>query len=348
MGVLFACDPQQPTDAARALDPRVGQLSQWVPYRHPVHGSLYFLSRFELRQEDVPPDGPPDPSARPITIADLPRVRVDFVQANWLGRFYFGRLPRADEWRFAVEGQDGWRYPWGDNHHNVLLANTFELGIYRRTRVGTFESGRDPARRDSCYDLIGNVQEWTSTPFIEVLLSRIHRGTLVDAFDNKVIEFRGLHDEFLVSIPGAAPFDPWGYASPFVAEALRSLADPQIEGLEWIALGFGYDQDLESGIVRDADWYRRLGVDPRLPAEWTDSLGVRLATDPLTFLIRLGEAEGRPSAQEIRMLGGFVGRYLSEFRIAARTLSQLDRETLGMSEPGDWARAAMQILGMRW
>jgi len=346
---MAACSRQKPAENPHPLDLRVEQLSQWVPYYHPGDGGLYFLSRFELRREDVPPDGPADPRESPIGVADLPRVRLDFVQANWLAKYYFGRLPRADEWRHAVEGDDGWRYPWGDNNPSVLLANTFELGLYRSTRVGTFESGRDPVRADACYDLIGNVQEWTCTPFLQLLLYRIHRGTLLDPSGVKVTDSRPLYDDYLRPMTAIGwPFNPWGYASPLIVEALPSLSDPDLPSLAWITIGFSFQDALGSGTGRDADWYRRLGAVERLPREWTDSLGVRLATDPLTFLTRLDAASGAPGAQEIRALAGFLGRYIADFRTAAGRLQALDRDALGLPAPSEWARAAMKILGVAW
>lgn len=93
---------------------------------------------------------------------DHPVVGVSWHDAiaycQWLsektGRTY--RLPTEAEWEKAARGTDGLIYPWGDEWQ----AGHCNCSGDQTTPVTAYPTGESPY---GCYDMIGNVWEWTST-----------------------------------------------------------------------------------------------------------------------------------------------------------------------------------------
>src|SRR5579862_1236499 len=91
-----------------------------------------------------------------------PVVHVNAYEAEaycaWAGR----RLPSEAQWEAAAAGSERRRYPWGDGPWSPELAN---LDCYYGDvcDVDAFAGVGSPF---GCVQMLGNVWEWTSTPFL--------------------------------------------------------------------------------------------------------------------------------------------------------------------------------------
>jgi formylglycine-generating enzyme required for sulfatase activity len=71
--------------------------------------------------------------------------------AKWSGK----RLPSQFEWQLAAQGNDGRKWPWGDEFHGTYCNNIFN----RPTPVNAFPKGQSPY---GVLDLVGNVWQMTN------------------------------------------------------------------------------------------------------------------------------------------------------------------------------------------
>jgi len=101
-----------------------------------------------------------DPDWRAYFGPNQPVVGVSWYEAEAFARFSGARLPTESEWERAARGEDGRRYPWGDDwdpsraHHRGGARHTLPIGC--------FPAGRSP---HGLWDCAGNVWEWVADPF---------------------------------------------------------------------------------------------------------------------------------------------------------------------------------------
>ncbi|MHC4110939.1 MAG: formylglycine-generating enzyme family protein [Planctomycetota bacterium] len=93
----------------------------------------------------------------PTGLENHPVVYVDLDDARAYARWAGKRLPTEGEWQYAAQGTDGRTYPWG-NHWKEGVCNKGKTG--NTTTVTKFPDGRSPF---GCYDMCGNVWEWTES-----------------------------------------------------------------------------------------------------------------------------------------------------------------------------------------
>lgn len=170
-------EDERPQRTVNVADFRIGKYpvtnAEYAHFlaEHPVHPEPRRAGWF-LRQ---PPPGK----------ADHPVVGVSWHDAvaycTWLctktARRY--RLPTEAEWEKAARGVDGRRYPWG----NEWQDGAANIGGSDTTPVSQYDAGVSP---DGCFDLLGNVQEWTDTA--AGWEERIYRG---GSYRSTLAEIRG-------------------------------------------------------------------------------------------------------------------------------------------------------------
>jgi len=144
----------------------------WRP--HTVHLPAYKIGKYPIVNQQYAKFVEHDPERRPrkagwrFSVPPPDKLNHPVVGITWYdalayclwlsqetGRKY--RLPTEAEWEKAARGgQDDRRYPWG----NELRPDCCNYQTDGTTPVDQYELGQSPY---GCYDMVGNVWEWTST-----------------------------------------------------------------------------------------------------------------------------------------------------------------------------------------
>ena len=125
---------------------------------YPVTNAQY--QRFVRDVGHTPPQDWTDGSY-PVNRGDHPVVWVTCEDAEAYADYVGGRLPTFAEWQYAARGADDRLFPWGYDI-DTPRCNTAELGAGTTTPVLSFRDGISPF---GCYDMVGNVWEWTDTTY---------------------------------------------------------------------------------------------------------------------------------------------------------------------------------------
>ena len=126
----------------------------------------FHIDRFEVTNEQYltfvnatghalpePADGGP---LRDPELAKHPVVNVTYTDAVTYAKWAGKRLATEEEWERAARGVDGRAYPWGSGFDRTK-CNVSGKGT---APVGSFPDDLSPA---GCYDMAGNVSEWTAS-----------------------------------------------------------------------------------------------------------------------------------------------------------------------------------------
>ncbi len=161
---------------------------------YPVTNAQY--QRFVQDTGHTPPQDWRD-DRYPEHRGDHPVVWVTYEDAAAYARYMGARLPTFQEWQYAARGTDDRLFPWG-SEIDKPRCNTAELGAGTTTPVVAFREGASPF---GCYDMVGNVWEWTDTTYDDAGNFRVACGgawyynhdystcTSYDFFSNQYAEF---------------------------------------------------------------------------------------------------------------------------------------------------------------
>jgi len=135
----------------------------------PFYIDVYPVTNAEYRRftEDTGYRTPPLWERKPDMAADdLPVTGISWMDClqycKWAGK----SLPTAEQWEKAARGEQGNKYPWGDQDPTPDLANFYVVGDEPRLR-----SPQEYPKNESPFGVMGmagHIWEWTNTPYPEI------------------------------------------------------------------------------------------------------------------------------------------------------------------------------------
>ncbi len=130
---------------------------------HEIYLNEYWIDRYLVTHQDYAEFLPGHQDRFPEEEANHPVVSVTWHEAQayaqWLGK----ELPSQECWEKAARGPHGLIYPWGDSF-DPRACNGAHNGLRRTSAVSAYPGGASPY---GCLDMVGNVWEWTNSPWSE-------------------------------------------------------------------------------------------------------------------------------------------------------------------------------------
>lgn len=140
--------------------------------RNILHLKGFYIDKYEVTNKQykifIDAIGHPAPlhwrkAVYPSGQDNFPVVNVSYYDAEKYARWTGKRLPTEQEWEKAARGNDGRIYPWGNDWKNKVANVKPTLGLWSGPLViGSYPGGASPS---GCFDMAGNVWEWTSSWF---------------------------------------------------------------------------------------------------------------------------------------------------------------------------------------